>query len=302
MDEFRFIGNFRKHLKVSPEVLVPSGDDAAVIDVTRRGRELFTCDMIVEGTHFDLTQTTLRSAARKAILVNVSDIAAMGGTPKQAVVMVGIPGGTGARAVAGMGRGLKSACDEFGVDLVGGDLVTSKLWAIAVAMTGVPSGKNTVLRSGAKIGDVVVVTGRLGGSILGKHINPIPRVKEADFLANRSRVTAMMDISDGLAGDLRHILRASRVGARLDAEKIPISRQAHRLARIDGKSALTHALTDGEDFELLATMPVTRFDWTIANWPFKLGLAAVGEITPHGLSIADRGRVRKLSEKGFEHH
>ena len=231
-----------------PCVVHGIGDDAAVLKLDARRYQLFTTDMLVEGIHF-----TLRSPAKqvgyKALACNISDIAAMGGLPTCAVVSIGLPSTIKMSYVQDLYLGMAALAAKFSVSIVGGDTVKSDQLTINIALLGEVEKKHLTLRSGAKPGDMIFVSGALGNTLkTAKHLNFMPRIKEARFLVQRFRPSAMMDISDGLAGDLGHILKASGVGAVLEVDKIPKNPGA----------TLDSALTGGEDFELLFTLPPAR--------------------------------------------
>ena len=227
--------------------------------------------------------------------VNLSDIAAMGGLPKWAVVSLAGPfrrGGRWKEFVWEIYRGMSAVGKKFGVQIVGGDTDKADRWTINIAMLGEVERKYLKLRSGAKIGDSVFITGSLGGSIHGKHLTFTPRVKEARYLVTHYPVTSMMDLSDGLASDLRRIMEQSKVGFLIDEKKMPLSRYAK-----DTQSAFR----DGEDFELLFTLPKSaaeKLEKDI-NW-----VHLIGEVIPasQGLRMRDRaGQVKSIIWKGFEH-
>jgi thiamine-monophosphate kinase len=196
-----------------------------------------------------------RHDGRKAMAVNLSDIAAMAGRPFAAVVGVVLP-----RNIPGLAdsldAGIRSVADAFGVALAGGD---TNSWdgglVLSITVFGDATGSGPVLRSGAKPGDGIYVTGPVGGSLLGRHLMPQPRIREAISLHENDRIHAMIDISDGLAADLNHILEASGVGAELQSNRIPIHADAIARSYYTNRTPLDHALNDGEDFELIIASP-----------------------------------------------
>ncbi len=308
MDEFELIGHLTRSLPTNPSVVVGAGDDCAVLDAGVPDRLLlFKTDAVVEGVHF-LPGTPPEKVGHKALGRCLSDIAAMAGTPTAALVTLGLPRDFELHFVEGLYRGLNALARRYETAVVGGETTTSpeRIW-LSVALLGwAPRGK-AVLRSGAKPGDAIFVTGDLGGSLAGKHLDFEPRLAEARWLAERFPIHAMLDLSDGLAGDLRHILRASRVGAELLSASIPISAAARRAAKAGGsaKPPLAAALTDGEDFELLFTVPsrqaVPLLDGWKARFP-QLRLTCIGKITgKEGLVICDRHGARPLSDHGYVH-
>jgi thiamine-monophosphate kinase len=272
------------------------GDDAAVVRLPGRGlRLLLASDMIVEGVHFNRRRDTARDIGWKALAVNISDIAAMGGAPRWALVSLGLPPSTPVRLVDGIYAGLARCARRFGVGIVGGDTVRAARITIDVAIAGtVPIGQ-AVLRSGARPGDQLFVTGRLGGSLAsGRHARFTPRVAEAQSLVRRVHVRAMMDLSDGLAQDLWQLSRASRAVLRIEAARVPVAARAGSLA---------HALTDGEDFELL--FAVRRRD--AGRVPRRLGrcpVTRIGTVMRRGVGVELQrpdGRVTRVVPGGFTH-
>jgi len=204
--------------------------------------------------------------------------------------------------------GLNELARKHGVAIAGGETTTNpERMLISVALLGTVARDKCVLRSGAKAGDAIFVTGELGGSLGGRHLDFEPRLAEARWLADHFLPHAMIDLSDGLAGDLRHILKASRVGAELLAGAIPISRAAKLAGKAEGsaKPPLLAALTDGEDFELLFTVPgrdaVPLLDAWKKQFP-KVKLSCIGKITAaEGVSIRDKHGVRPLTAHGHAH-
>ena len=260
----------------SDDVVMGIGDDAAVIRAGGGVCWLWTTDMLVEGIHF-VPGTAWPDVGHKALACSISDIAAMGGEPRYALVSMGISGRQTVEAVRGLYRGLQETANDFGVNIIGGDTVASDRTVVNIAMTGQVEADRVVYRHGARPGDRLFVTGPLGRSFVsGHHLRFTPRLSEARMLTDRFHPTSMMDISDGLASDLRHILERSGVGAVLDLEKIP---------RREGAS-IQEALNDGEDFELLFTLPAGEAD----RCPFF----CVGR-------IVEEGEGMNISRQGFDH-
>ncbi len=246
--EFALIDRLKKFQTRGASVVLGIGDDTAVLELDRLRYQLFTTDMLVEEVHFTRAMPPKR-VGHKAMACSVSDIAAMGGVPTVAVISIGVPKDLSTKYIEQVYAGMNACARAFGVSIVGGDTVKADKFIINVALLGEVEKKYLVTRVGAKPGDKIFVTGKLGGSLSsGRHLTFTPRLKEARFLVEHFKPTAMMDISDGVAGDLRHILKASGVGALIDVEKIP----CHKNVTLD------QALTDGEDFELLFTLPFTR--------------------------------------------
>ncbi len=303
--EFDFIRWIRSVTPAAAGVRVGPGDDCAVLD-SPAGSLLVTTDVLTDGVDFLLAECGYRAVGRKAMAVNLSDIAAMAGTPLAAVVGVvfphcGEPRPQGSGIPSELHLGLREVADAFGCPIVGGD-TNSWTCGLVVSVTVLGTmkpGRKPVLRSGAKPGDRVFVTGPCGGSILGRHLNPTPRLREADALAEFVELHAMIDISDGLSKDLSHILEESGCGAVLVAERIPIHPDAAELAKVSGKSPLSHALGDGEDFELIFT--VSDADAAKLRGGAPVPVFEIGEIVASGLWLeTDGGRV-PLVPTGWAH-
>jgi thiamine-monophosphate kinase len=297
--EFDYIAWLRSRTPADPRVSVGPGDDCAVLAPSGRPL-LVTTDLLTDGTDFILSEVGPRAAGRKAMAVNLSDIAAMAGRPTAAVIAVALP--RGGRAVGEeLYVGIRAVADEFGVAVVGGD---TNSWdgalVVAVTLFGEATPRGPVLRSGARPGDWVFVTGPVGGSIRGRHLTPTPRVREALRLHNEVDLHAMIDISDGLAADLNHILEESRCGAVLDAAAIPIHADAVELARTTGRPPLAHALGDGEDFELLFTVSAADGERLLREQPVA-GLVKVGVCEETGLWLNEAGTRRPLAATGWVH-
>ena len=288
------IARMRRRRKPASSVLVGIGDDAAVL--THAGKRLlFASDMLVEGVHFTRAHVTPRAIGWKALACNVSDVAAMGGLPKWAVVSVGFPRTTPETFVEGVADGLSRCAKRFGLALVGGDTVRAPCVVLDVAIVGTVSAAQMVLRSGARVGDRIFVTGRLGGSLIsGRHATFLPRLREAQWLVTHCKPHAMMDLSDGLASDLWQVARASRVTLQVDAHRIPVSRA--------GKT-IHHALMDGEDFELLFTVS-DRIAPRVPRAIGRVPVTAIGVVTRQGADVqlvCQDGRVVRLVPRGFQH-
>ncbi len=304
MTEFDLIARLTKSLPGNATVLTGAGDDCAVLDLGMPDRLiLFKTDAVVEGIHFT-RETPPEKVGRKALARCLSDIAAMAGTPTAALITLALPKAFDADHVARIYDGLNELEQPTGVAIVGGETTTNpERMLISIALLGtVPRGRQ-ILRSGAKRGDAIFVTGELGGSIAGKHLDFTPRLAEARWLADHFDVHALMDLSDGLAGDLPHILRASGVGAELLKTAVPVSRAAK--LRTAEKPPFVAALTDGEDFELLFTLASKDAVKVVDGWKQafpEVKLSCIGRIIEgSGVIIRDRNGIMPLKSGGYVH-
>ena len=292
LGEFGLIERIKKSIKTDKSVIVGPGDDCAVLELDKNNYQLFTCDMITEKIDFTAKDNPFL-IGRKALAVSISDIAACGGIPKYAVVSLGLPKDSNLKLTDSLCKGMLDLAKQYKINIVGGDLSKARDLTIYVSMLGIVEKKNLVLRSGAKPGDIIFVTGELGGSILGKHLRFVPRLKEARFLVNNFKVNSMIDVSDGLASDLNHILEQSKVGAEIYEELIPFSKSA---------KSLNDALNSGEDFELAFTLSRKEANKLLLK---KLNVfRPIGEITGKklGLRLIDKkSRENILKPKGFRH-
>jgi thiamine-monophosphate kinase len=294
----------RRHTpEVRDRAPVAIGDDAAVLRLPGGRCLLFTTDAVLEGTHFRPGSAPYRLIGRKAMAAGVSDIAAMGGRALAAVVAVTLPRKTRMRAARELHRGVLEVSARYQVPLVGGNVAS---WrgplAVTVSVVGVAAGRGPVLRSGARVGDVVLVTGELGGSLLGRHLRFEPRLPEGEWLGRWGRVHALIDLSDGLATDLGHILKESGCGAVVEGARVPVSAAARRLSRKTGRSSLEHALTDGEDYELCLVVPEGAVAGLLRRWPFATPLTVVGRIVKRGYWFEQPdGKRERLTLRGYEH-
>jgi len=290
--EREFITQLRERLPPHPLLKLGIGDDAAILSLGQGADVVVTTDLLADGTHFLSTEQDLARIGRKALAVNLSDLAAMAARPVGAVVAIALPkSGIGGRSPLEVATrlydGLLPLAAEFNVPIAGGDTNT---WngplVIAVTALGAVTPRGPLLRSGAKIGDSIYVTGTLGGSLAGKHLDFTPRVAEALELAKRHNLHAGMDITDGLAIDLDRLITASNCGAVLDLASIPLS----------AACGVTNALGDGEDFELLMTAAVPL-------GPLPCGITKIGEIiADRGLWSRDEtGAVTRLPVTGYLH-
>jgi len=307
MNEFELIDRLTRSLPVNKSVVVGPGDDCAVLDVGLPDRLLlFKTDAVVEGVHFR-ADAPPEKIGHKALGRCLSDIAAMAGTPTAALVTLALPTNFDVAFVEAIYDGMSALTRKHEVAIVGGETTANPGGIlISVALLGWVARGKGVLRSGAEGGDAIFVTGELGGSLAGKHLEFEPRLSEARWLTQHFSIHAMLDISDGLASDLRHLLTASKVGAEILAASIPISREARRAGKADSaRPPLLAALTDGEDFELLFTLAsreaVPLLDRWKEHFP-KLPLTCIGRITTgEGITIRDKQGVRPLTVHGYVH-
>jgi len=302
----RALINWIRRRTVGDAAAVPigPGDDMARV---RLGEPdvLVTTDTLLEGTHFRLPEASPQQVGYKALAVSVSDCAAMAAEPVAAVAWVALPEDRDMVFAEALSAGLLEAAERFACPLVGGD-VTSWTGGLAIGTSVVAraAGIEPVRRRGARPGDVLLVTGRLGGSRLGRHLAFVPRVAEARHLARAARVHAMIDLSDGLSTDLDHLCRESGVGAEVDAPAVPVSPDAERVAARDGQNPLAHALSDGEDFELLLAVPAEDAVRLAGERPLgDLPLTAVGRVVEgRGAVLVEAdGTRRPLEPSGYEH-
>ena len=299
--EFAYIDWIRQQTPGDPRVLIGPGDDVAALRLTPNTPCLVTTDMLMEGTDFVLREVGPRRVGHKAMAVNLSDIAAMAGRPVAAVISVALPQQGGRVVAEELYQGLREIADAFGTAVVGGD---TNSWdgglVISVTVLGEAVGRGPVRRDGARPGDWLMVTGPLGGSILGKHLDFLPRVHEALALHNLVDLHAMIDVSDGLAGNVYHLCEESHCGAVLHAEAIPISDAARMLT--DGRSPLEHALSDGEDFELVFAVTADEGQHLLRTQPIAgVTLAVVGKCVEQGLWLEEQGRRQPLPPHGYIH-
>jgi thiamine-monophosphate kinase len=293
LGEFGLIERLRKRIKTdSALVIKASGDDCAVLALNKDEYQLFTCDMLVEGIDFSHHEKPYL-IGRKSLAVSISDIAACGGSPRYCLISLGLPKETSVEFVDMLFKGMTDIARKFKINIVGGDLSRAEQLTIDVSMLGVVEKESLVLRNGARKGDIIFVTGELGGSISGKHLSFTPRLKEARLLVKNFKVNAMIDISDGLLQDLMHILTENNCGAVLYEALIPLSKKAKNLK---------DALSWGEDFELLFTMSHSEAKKLLRRKYayFK----PIGEIIEkkYGFKLIDKqGREKNIRAEGFRH-
>lgn len=295
------------------------GDDAALWQPSRSHRSVITTDALVEGVHFTRALMSLEDAGRRAMAANASDLAAMGARPVLATVALGVPPGLGAEGVLELYRGMVAVAAAAGMPVVGGDLTRAPALTIAVTAVGEVRPGHAKLRSGGRPGDVVALTGPLGGARAGLEIarnpelpvdtedaeqalhafrRPQPRCAEGRFLAASRNVTAMMDCSDGLSTDLDRLCIASGVGA--DVGAVPVAAAARAVAIAQGEDPERFALAGGEEFELIATVRPRSFAHLAARFAQRFGreLLRAGTLSERpGM----RYRGAPLPRSGWDH-
>ena len=304
--EFHFIDQVRRLTGPAPGVVLGIGDDAAAVTFESGQPAVVTSDMLLEGVHFEFPQASPREVGRKAINVNLSDLAAMAARPRFIVVSICLPRDQTDIAVdrsAGqqLMEGILEATQAAGAAVIGGD---TNAWdgplIVSVTAIGEAHPKGLVSPTGARSGDWICVTGELGGSLSGKHLSFTPRITEAVFLHEAVSLSAMLDVSDGLVADLYHILEESHCGAVLNASTIPVSAAA--AAGTDDRTPLQRALGDGEDFELLFTLSASEAERLLKRQDLPVPVSHIGEIVSEpGCRLRDAGSVIDLPRLGWSH-
>ena len=331
LGEFGLISEITKGLEVKrEETLLGIGDDAALLNMKEGYQTLVSTDLLCEGIHFDLTYSPLKHLGYKAVVVNLSDICAMNGVPTQVVVGLALSNRFSVEAVKELYGGVRLACERYGVDLVGGDTTSSKSGLmLSVTALGQVKPDQVTLRNGATAGDLLVVSGELGGAYMGlqilereklvfkeapgaqpeldgheelleRQLKPEARTDVVEELAKLELLpTAMIDISDGLASEALHIAAQSGCGVRLYEEKIPMAEKMYDAARDFNLDPTMCALSGGEDYELLFTVPQDRFE-DIRNHPM---FSIVGHLTEDQADrtlIARNGMETELKAQGWD--
>ncbi|MBW2410334.1 MAG: thiamine-phosphate kinase [Deltaproteobacteria bacterium] len=325
--EFGFIRKISRGCLIRPQSIVKAiGDDAAAFRPDAGQLSLITTDLLVERIHFLRDAISGFDLGYKSLAVNLSDIAAMGGTAREAFVSIAIPENCPMDYLEDIYRGMKDLAAKYEVNILGGDTTSSKIdLIINVAVHGAVAEKEMLCRDAARAGDIIFSTGFLGDSkaglhlilnqiaadsdslksLLHAHLLPEPHLHEGRFLAKQKSVHAAIDTSDGLSADLGHILEESRVGARLDADKIPVSENLKQFCNQFDFDPVTYALSGGEDYTLLLTAAAGEADKiaTAFQTEFNRPLFAIGEITDSGqmeLMLTD-GKTETLSSTGWDH-
>lgn len=297
----------RRRLPADGRLIIGPGDDAAVVQWAGSPGCVLSVDLLSDGVDFVLAEAGPRRVGRKALAVNLSDLAAMAARPVAALVALLLPRHGGGQIAREMYEGMLPLAEKYNTAIAGGD---TNSWdgplAVSITVIGMPDARGPLRRSGAAVGDVLAVTGPLGGSILGRHFDFEPRIFESLWLHDRLELHAGIDISDGLALDLSRLCEESRCGAELWAERIPIHDDARRLAAVRCESSATapldHALSDGEDFELLLALPERSLN-ELRSLDRAGMLHVVGRCTAEpGLRLVHAdGRSEPLEPRGWQH-
>jgi len=302
MREEEIIDLIKKRLKTKNHgVIVGPGDDTAVLSYDKDHYLLLTTDCVVENIHFKRKEATLFQIGRKSMVVNLSDIASMGGIPLYALASVGLPAGFSHRDVTQLLNGMQDVSDEYGFDIVGGNLTRSPVLFVDITLAGRVEKKYLRMRNGANPGDAIFVTGKLGGTLVKKHLNAVPRIKESRYIIRSVPVSAMMDISDGISSDLTRMAKASGTGFVLRLSGIPVSADALKISRTK-KEAVLHALNDGEDYELLFTVP-SAYEKKVPAKVNSLPVTCIGKMTKEKkyIGLWDDLKVEKIEPAGYSH-
>jgi thiamine-monophosphate kinase len=290
--EFDFINWIASQQQADDFVRVPVGDDLAVLNWPGGDLLIVGVDQVLDGVHFDSREHSPRQIGAKVMNRNLSDCAAMAARPAAAVATVALPRGTKIAYAKELYLGMAEAGAKFNCRVVGGDTGT---WAgklvMSVTILARSDGIEPITRKGARAGDGIYVTGHLGGSLLGRHMKFSPRVDLARQLAGTGKITSMIDLSDGISRDLKHICSQSRVGAVIEAGAVPIHADALAISKRDQRSPLEHALHDGEDYELLFT--------TSSTPPAGFRIGTITR-TP-GIFLQEADQRVALEPKGWEH-
>lgn len=321
LGEFALIDRIRAQVTPGAGVVRGIGDDAAQLEIPAGEQLLTSTDLLIETSHFDFTWTSPADLGHKAVAVNLSDIAAMGGTPRYLYLGLACPGSAEVEAIEAFMAGALAQTEAHGVTLVGGDTCRSPgPWVVSVTVEGTVAAGCAIGRDGARPGDVVVVSGVLGDSALAltqllrgqqppdslarRHHRPEARVALGRALAESGSVTAMIDLSDGLASDLGHILEASQVGACLELESLPRSEPFAAAVQAD-PALLELALSGGEDYELLFTLAEAELPAILElGRRLKLSLTPIGRIHAGAPTLTLRdavGNERLCQQQGFDH-
>lgn len=324
LGEFGLIDRIQKRFPPPASTVLGIGDDAAAILPSKKQHLLLTTDTLIEGVHFDPAFSTFQEVGYKSVMVNVSDIAAMGGTPRYILISLGLTGRQTVEAIDQLYKGIERANRETGLDLIGGNIAFSTgPFFISPTVVGEVPKKEMVTRAGAGEGDPLYVTGTLGDAAAGlallkkgidtkpfgrltrRYHAPQARWREGRLLAKARIPSAMIDLSDGLSSDLSHLMERSGLGAEIDAARIPLSPPLRRAALQMGIDSIEYALNGGEDYELLFSVPdrkLKKLELMIKNGLIKA--YRIGKMAPRrtGLKLIDpSGQRRTLAPGGWDH-
>ena len=330
LGEFGLIKHLTQYFKINHKSTVKSiGDDAAILSIDDHEQLLVTTDMLVEGVHFDLMYTPLKHLGYKAVVVNLSDVYAMNATPKQITVSIAVSNRFSLEAIEELYSGIQKACEWYDIDLVGGDTTSSKSGlVISITAIGVASPEKIATRAGARLNDLIVVSGDLGGAYMGlqvlerekevfrsvneaqpdlsgydyileRQLKPEARKDVIDTLKNLGVMpTSMIDVSDGLSSEILHLCTQSKVGVELYEEKIPIDPLTYETAREFNLDPTLCMLSGGEDYELLFTVNISDYE-KIKN---SMDITIIGHITNEAkgcLLVSKSGTVHELKAQGW---
>jgi len=327
--EFHLIERIRKILPASRnrDLLVDIGDDTAVVRLDERRALLLTCDIQVEGRHFRFDRTTPYQVGRRAMAVNLSDIASMGGKPTYALVSLGLPADFPVKSYDLLFEGMRDELLPHHAHIIGGNLARTEGFLIVdVTLLGEADLSRVLTRGGARVGDRIFVTGHVGASgagfqalrtfgkkvpgkyreMVNRHVLPVPRVDLGRRISRSGVASAMIDVSDGVAGDLYHVCTRSGVGAEIHEDLLPLPEHIGEIARKSGTSVLELALHSGEDYELLFTVPPEVSARRIRSLPgdSRVPVTEIGRIVNRreGYCLVDsRGKKRPLTPAGWDH-
>lgn len=321
--EFGLIDMIRQALtpeRKNSALVIGIGDDAAVFRTSGHLWNVVTVDAMAEGVHFDLRYTDFTKLGWKAMAANISDLAAMGAVPKWGLVNLTLPDKLTAADIKELYRGISKCSKKYGTQVIGGNITRAKSeFVIGITVLGEVEKKNILKRSSAKAGDIIAVTGDLGSShaglrilqtkrrsnsfryVLRKHLTPMPRINRVrELLTSGVKIHACIDISDGLSSDLGHICAASKVGAELDLDTLPIHSETIQAAAVLGEDVLAYALNGGEEYELLMTMTPQSF--RKAKAILGRHITNIGTVNASG-KITGYHQSKKIAvkAKGFTH-
>ena len=332
LGEFGLIRQLKQQWRPSsPWIVTGMGDDAAILK-TRQGQQLLiSTDVFVEGVHFDRTCQTPKEVGWRAGVANLSDIAAMGGTPLYLLVSMAIPNRSSPTHIRALYRGIQDACAPYAVELIGGDTSSSPSRIfLSLTIVGSIDATRALTRNRAEVGDRIYVTGTIGDANAGlrilqthskksrrfsaspaekflirRHVRPIPRIQVGRLMADRNIAHAAIDLSDGLSSDVGHVCEESQVGAQIRGQALPLSSQLRAFAQRNNLDPLELALQGGEDYELLFTAPAKHHQRVMhVSRQTNVPISWIGEIKPKtfGQQLElHEGRKRQLVKKSFEH-